>query len=266
MSEKINVTEDGLVYKFIKTPGTGEQPKKGDKVKVHYVGTLESDGSKFDSSRDRNEPFEFTIGTGVIEGWSLGVATMKIGELSEFHIASKYGYGDSGSPPKIPGGATLVFEIELLEIVQSHDRDIEKAKALNEEGATAFRSKDFRAAVEKYHTALHLVSSYYDEEARALQLKFNNNLATSHCKLAEWGEAVSHANNVLQQDPKDLKALLHKAEAQIELSQIADAKKTIEEGLKIDSKLFQNLKVKLAQAEKENQKREDNLFKKMLGK
>jgi len=82
---------------------------------VHYVGTLESDGSEFDSSRGRGDPFTFTLGQSqVIKGWDVGVATMKKGEVAKFTIRADYGYGDSGSPPKIPGGATLVFEVELL--------------------------------------------------------------------------------------------------------------------------------------------------------
>jgi FK506-binding protein 4/5 len=90
-------------------------PRKGDDVFVHYVGTLESDGSKFDSSRDRGEPFKFKLGVGqVIKGWDLGVATMRKGEKAVFTLPSEYAYGASGSPPMIPGGATLVFEVELL--------------------------------------------------------------------------------------------------------------------------------------------------------
>merc|ERR1719379_1905971 len=72
-----------------------KKPKKGDEVEVHYVGTLESDGSKFDSSRDRGQPFKFTLGTGsVIKGCDLGVATMKKGETSKFTISPEFGYGE----------------------------------------------------------------------------------------------------------------------------------------------------------------------------
>ena len=82
-------------------------------VTVHYTGTLE-DGTQFDSSRGRGE-FTFTLGEGqVIKGWDEGVKTMKKGELASFKLKPEYGYGEQGSPPKIPPNSTLIFEIELL--------------------------------------------------------------------------------------------------------------------------------------------------------
>jgi len=114
MGEAIDICGDGSILKEILTPGTGDEtPTPGTKCTVHYVGTLQ-DGTKFDSSRDRNDPFKFTIGQGVITGWSEGVASMLLGEKANFTIQSHKAYGEQGSPPKIPGGATLVFEIELL--------------------------------------------------------------------------------------------------------------------------------------------------------
>jgi len=92
-----------------------KNPKAGDEVTVHYIGTLQSNGSEFDSSRGRAEPFVFSLGTGqVIKGWNLAVATMRKGEVAKFTVSPEFGYGDAGSPPTIPEKATLVFEVELI--------------------------------------------------------------------------------------------------------------------------------------------------------
>ena len=96
--------------------GTGAEAKAGQKVTVHYVGTLTS-GSKFDSSRDRGEGFTFQLGAGqVIEGWDKGVAGMKVGGVRKLTIPPEMGYGARGYPPVIPPAATLHFEVELLDV------------------------------------------------------------------------------------------------------------------------------------------------------
>ncbi len=106
-------TPSGLEYEDI-LEGTGESPTVGRNVTVHYVGTL-TNGSKFDSSRDRGEPFKFVIGRGnVIKGWDEGVATMKVGGTRKLTIPPELGYGARGAGGVIPPNATLVFEVELL--------------------------------------------------------------------------------------------------------------------------------------------------------
>jgi FKBP-type peptidyl-prolyl cis-trans isomerase FkpA len=108
-------TESGLIYKEIK-PGTGESPAATDRVKVHYHGTIRT-GEVFDSSVERNEPATFPLNQ-VIPCWTEGLQKMKVGGKAQLVCPSKIAYGEQGRPPKIPGGAALVFEVELLEIVK----------------------------------------------------------------------------------------------------------------------------------------------------
>ncbi len=105
-------TESGLVYRELR-PGEGESPKATDTVKVNYRGTL-VDGTEFDSSYKRGEPAQFPL-NGVVKCWTEGVQKMKVGGKSQLVCPADIAYGDGGRPG-IPGGATLVFEIELLQI------------------------------------------------------------------------------------------------------------------------------------------------------
>ena len=106
-------TASGLVYRELRN-GTGASPAATDTVKVHYRGTL-VDGKEFDSSYKRNEPAQFPLNR-VIPCWTEGVQKMKVGGKSRLTCPSNLAYGDRGSPPTIPGGATLIFEVELLGI------------------------------------------------------------------------------------------------------------------------------------------------------
>lgn len=109
-------TESGLKYEDL-VQGDGAEATTGKRVSVHYTGWL-TDGSKFDSSVDRNSPFQFSLGAGmVIRGWDEGVQGMKIGGKRKLTIPPQLGYGERGAGGVIPPNATLIFDVELLEIL-----------------------------------------------------------------------------------------------------------------------------------------------------
>ena len=117
MADEFMTMHPGLSYRD-EVVGEGAQPVQGQKVTVHYTGWLDNDGEqgkKFDSSRDRGTPFQFTLGVQqVISGWDLGVATMRVGGRRTLRLAPQHGYGARGAGGVIPPNATLLFDVELL--------------------------------------------------------------------------------------------------------------------------------------------------------
>jgi len=114
-AEKVFTTQSGLKVEIIKE-GNGQKPQAGQKVSVHYVGTLQ-DGKKFDSSRDRGEPISFPLGQGqVIRGWDEGIALLNVGTRAKLTIPPELGYGPRGAGGVIPPNATLLFDVELMDV------------------------------------------------------------------------------------------------------------------------------------------------------
>jgi peptidylprolyl isomerase len=242
-SAAVDISGDGGIMKEVITEGTGtDVPQKGDKVEVHYVGTL-LDGSEFDSSRSRGRPFEFTLGTGsVIKAWDMGVATMKRGEKAVLTAAPEYAYGASGAGDKIPPNATLKFEVECLNWTtpppsledMSIQAKFDRATSEKARGNTEIKAKNFYAAATAYSEAirclehaLDTMSGDEDEEllgsCEELLMSCRGNASLAALKLEDWDSAVVHASAVLEFDNDNVKALFRRGTAQSKLGALEEA-------------------------------------------
>ncbi|KAF9543868.1 hypothetical protein EC957_000402 [Mortierella hygrophila] len=234
---------DGLLWKKILKEGSGDSPTIKSSVNVHYVGTLFTNGDKFDSSRDRNSPFNFKLGVGqVIKGWDEGVATMKIGELAELVCAPEYAYGAQGSPPKIPGNSTLKFEVELLGFQESADNPSAKltlAKKKKDQGNALFKTGENGPAAQAYKDGADLLKDLAGatpeqlHEAGPLHLALLSNLAAAYLKLNENGKAAEACLQALEIQDDHVKVTYRLAQAYLGLSEFEDAKKIAQRGLEI---------------------------------
>lgn len=219
-----------------------------------FAGTLVSDGSKFDSSRDRGTSFKFTIGQGqVIKGWDEGFASMKVGEKAILKVRHDYAYGDAGSPPKIPAKADLFFDVELLGFREkpkmrhemSHPECIAQAEKLKAEGTAHFMEKRFAEAAARYEEAASYAAedgiddgNEIPDDDRPLYVSCFGNAAMCHLKLKSWADAVRTCDKILEIDAEattNVKALYRRGTARLHSGLLKEAKADLMAAYKIDN-------------------------------
>jgi len=301
----ISVDGDGGLMKRVLSEGEGEdKPPVNAHVTVHYTGTLQADGSKFDSSRDRDDKFKFNVGVGqVIKGWDTGICTMKRGERAILRCSSEYGYGARGSPPKIPGGATLDFDVELFSWkeetkepgeMESEERSRYAAKQ-KEAGNAAFKAKEWGRAADAYSEGVKYITfgagsahghshshdgvacdgdhgdggaapAALENDDAKLALALLNNCAAAQIQMGAAKEAVACCTKALALDDKNVKALFRRGQAQLALGEFSDATADAKAALALDpaNKQAAALLKKAAAAKAALMKKEKAMYGKMF--
>jgi peptidylprolyl isomerase len=231
----------GLLKKIIKE-GEGEFPNAGDEVRAHYTGTLQ-DGSVFDSSRTRGKEFKFTLGQGnVIKGWDQGFASMRKDEQAILRCRSDYAYGDAGAGDKIPAGATLDFDVELLGFgpkkkekwQMSREEKVEEASRLKEAGTVAFKDTRFTGAAELYLEAVEYLDNVEGDDAVALSVLCYLNAAQANLNLKNYADASANASAALNKDPSNVKALYRRGLAKNHMGSPEEALEDLKKALELD--------------------------------
>lgn len=207
---------------------------------AHYTGRL-LDGTVFDSSVSRGQPFKFTIGQGqVISGWDRGFATMKVGEKAFLTCGPTYAYGASGSPPTIPPGATLRFEVELLGFApkkkasweMSEGEKVAEGEARKAAGNAAFTGGDLQTALEEYNAAWSAVQ-YCGGEVAALKSTIKANAAQVCSKMGDFAGAKAAADEAVKANPGNAKAWFRLGGALASLGSFAEARNALMEAHKL---------------------------------
>eukprot|EP01056_Protomagalhaensia_sp_Gyna25_P005325 Protomagalhaensia_sp_Gyna_25__5324@NODE_66_length_5710_cov_131_847117_g49_i0_p2_GENE_NODE_66_length_5710_cov_131_847117_g49_i0NODE_66_length_5710_cov_131_847117_g49_i0_p2_ORF_typecomplete_len297_score55_88FKBP_C/PF00254_28/1_9e32TPR_19/PF14559_6/0_00072TPR_19/PF14559_6/2_1e09TPR_16/PF13432_6/4_3e06TPR_16/PF13432_6/3_5e05TPR_11/PF13414_6/3_4e03TPR_11/PF13414_6/2e05TPR_11/PF13414_6/0_78TPR_11/PF13414_6/0_0032TPR_1/PF00515_28/0_00076TPR_1/PF00515_28/9_7TPR_1/PF00515_28/3e03TPR_1/PF00515_28/0_00038T len=246
--EFVDLLGNGKVLKAIIQPGTGERPPVNSDVRVHYRGTL-LDGTEFDSSYKRNEPFTFTIGEGqVIKGWDVGVASMAVGETADLKISPDFAYGERGSPPTIPAQATLMFRVELLSFKpkkkQPHqltpEERVSEATSAKAQGNDFFKNGKLSEAIEAYKEATEMLTDFdgfeasLKEASEPLKLAAHLNLANCYLKTKLWLPCVLECTAALQLAPENTKASYRRGLARMELGEFDEASKDLTHAARLD--------------------------------
>jgi tetratricopeptide (TPR) repeat protein len=266
----IPITEDGKVTKEIIREGTGPNPTEGQRVQVDYSVSLASTGVIVETTRTTGRPYRFTVGETEPKTWSLGIVTMKVGELAKFVVPPEHANLGQGND-LIPADQTIIIEAELLDIQETFESDAEtiaRANELNDRARVAFTEGRYNDAIADYQRVSFTVSVLTSPEADAVRIRTERNLAVAFAKIQAWQPSLAHANYVLGQEKDDLRALVRAVDALINLDRLPEARETLEKALRVscnDTSLAQ-LKRQLEEKERLERQRQNRQFAKMFGK
>ncbi|XP_072163997.1 inactive peptidyl-prolyl cis-trans isomerase FKBP6-like isoform X1 [Diadema setosum] len=248
--EDVTPEKSGKVQKLVMRSGTGSLPALGVTASVHYNCYVEYSDEPYDSTRLRNKPEKVRLGHGsLIDGMDLAVTTMRQGELSKFLIHPDLAYGKLGVPPRIPGDATILMEIEILKFTdraeleefntmsEEERKEISFKKKLNvvnterREGNDLYTSGNHSKALSKYMRGLRILDSAHmrneeeERQMRHVQVKLCLNISICALKLKQPERAIANCTRVLQIEPKNPKALFRKGQAYLQLGEFPESQR-----------------------------------------
>lgn len=269
--EEILVENDGIVKKIIKEGENDLLPKEGQEILAHYEGRL-TDGTVFDSSYKRNEPFKFMLGLDrVIKAWDISFATMKKGEEAVIFGKPKFCYGETGSPPAIPPNSCLQFKVKLIDFYDkkkekwemNKDEKYQASLEEKEKAIISFKENNFKSSFDTFYNSYLYVEN--EDTQDELKLSLLNNLSIASGKLDNWKESYEFAEKALQINSNNEKSLYRSALAENKLSEWDKANDTLNKLLLIDSnnKPAINLKKLNTKAKNDFKIKEQKIFKKL---
>jgi hypothetical protein len=266
----VPVTSDGKITKRLLAAGAGRKPNQGEKVCLRYEGRVQSSGFVFDSSAKNGHKFKFELGKDeVIDGLTLSVATMHLGERALFVIHPDYGYGAKGRDPVIPPSAVLEFDIELADVREKFFNAIDadrRATQIKDDAADDFRAGRFAECVVKYRRAWHVVNDWVNDDSMRLRIVLCRNLAICYGKLRNWPKCLKSAEYVLGKEPGDPRCLLKKGEALVETAQFELAQPVILLGLTVtkNSPAFVELQKRFLELQRPDHARQNQVYAQMF--
>ncbi|KAJ3103579.1 hypothetical protein HDU97_009999 [Phlyctochytrium planicorne] len=273
--EPVSADAEGLKKRIVKE-GSGDPIPKDSQVTVNYTGYIWPDGPKFDSSYDRQRPLKFKVGRGeVIKGWDLGIQTMKVGEHSQLLCPPDFAYGKLGNPPIIPPFSTLLFEVEVVKFDPPQDPislKISDAKKCKDEGNAFFKAGDFEKAAAEYEWGVKRLEYTWGadppeaEEAKALKLALNLNLAASTLKTRDFKTAAEASERAVAMDAKSVKGFFRLAQAQAGLSEWDAAYTALARAATLDPSdaAIPKEKIRIEQLQRQVAAKEKTVYKKMF--
>lgn len=276
-AEEIPLTEDGgVIKKYLKVNENGELAPAGRKVDVLYTGRL-LDGTVFDSSTNFESPFSFDLGKGsVIKGWDIAFQSMRVGEKAIIRCAPEYAYGERGAPPTIPPNSTLEFEVELLNIQEKNKWDLTpeerlgKSSSLKDEGNKAFKEGSLEDARRLYKKAIDTSIDEPETVIKDLHITLNSNMMLVLLKLGDHSKTIRYGNRLLKLDPKNVKGLFRRGQANAAEGYLEEAKKDLSKAHELDPKNndvikeFNKVILRLKEAKDKEKKAFQGLFQEEL--